>query len=73
MSECVKCHSDKVNVSYVPEGELIDSSSYKRVENDFITSSEYDFFFKLTAKKEHLHNKCNGCGYVWRESTGYNH
>jgi len=67
--KCVKCHSDDVNTSYVPEGDLINSSSYERVENEFVRSSEYDFCFQLKAKKEHLHFKCNECGYDWREST----
>ena len=65
MSEltCEKCGSDDILVRYIEEGQLIDSSSFKKVENEFIKSSEYDMYFQLKAKKEHLHNHCRNCQY----------
>lgn len=65
--ECVKCGSGNITTTYVPAGKLINSSSMVRVNDEFIRSSEYDYFYKLKAKIEHLLKKCD-CGYTWREA-----
>ena len=69
MRTCSKCESHNVKTTYVDKGQIIDSSSIKKVENEFVTSSEYDFFFRLNAAKEHLHIKCDECGYDCRVNT----
>ena len=67
--KCPKCESDGILTRYVSGGALIDSSSYQKIENNYIKSSEYDFFFKLTAKKDHLQKHCGNCQYTWRVNT----
>ena len=63
MEYCYKCASEDINTKYVKDGELINSSSMQEIDNEFIRSSEYDYFYKLTAKKEHLLKSCRNCGY----------
>jgi len=60
--ECDACGSDDVKKRFVAERSLIDSSSTRRIENEFIRCSEYDFFYKLTAEKDFLMCTCNECG-----------
>lgn len=64
---CAKCSEKDIVTKFIESGELIDSSSKKSVKNEFVSSSEYDFYFKLTAKKDHLHRHCRNCQYSWRE------
>lgn len=65
-ARCSKCGSEKIKTRHVADGSLINSSSFDKVDNEFVRSSEYDYFFKLTAKMEHLLETCE-CGYSWRE------
>lgn len=65
MNKCSKCDQNTMTVKFVSKGSLINSSSTKRVENEFISSSEYDYFYKLNAKKDHLLKNCK-CGYAVR-------
>ena len=69
---CPKCESDEVLTKFVSDGDLINSSSYKRLENEFVTSIEYDFFYKLKAVKDHLKKHCGNCNYQWRIATADN-
>jgi len=69
MSNCKKCGSNDILTKYIHGGELIDSSSYKMVDDEFVSSSKYDMFYKLTAKKEHLKKNCRNCQFSWRERT----
>jgi len=69
MSDCKKCGSSDILTRYIEQGQLIDSSSRRNVENEYISGSEYIFYYKLTAKKEHLHKHCRNCQYNWREDT----
>jgi predicted nucleic-acid-binding Zn-ribbon protein len=69
MKECRKCGSEDLVTTHIPDGAVITSSSLEKVENDFITSMEYDYFFKLKAKKEHLKLHCRNCQFSWRENT----
>lgn len=66
---CVKCSSDDLQVRYIPARKLINHSGRQRVETEFVTSDQYDFFWKLTAAKEHLHKHCRNCQYAWRENV----
>ncbi len=69
---CKKCKSEDIVTRFVDKGTLIDSSSLRKVSTEFISSSEYDLFYKLTAGKEHLHKHCRNCQYSWRENTADN-
>lgn len=69
---CPKCESDRILTRFVSDGELINSSSFNRIEDEFVTSVEYDFFYKLKAAKDHLKKHCGNCQYVWRISTADN-
>jgi len=63
---CKKCGSNDILTRHIPDDELIDSSSSARIDNEFIYSSEYQYYYKLKAKKEHLHRHCRNCQYDWR-------
>ena len=67
--KCEKCGSEDLDTQFVQYGQLIDSSSTRRVENEFIWCSEYDFFYKLSAAKDHLKITCGNCGYSYRTNT----
>lgn len=67
--KCKKCGSDDILTTFIEEGKHINSSALKKVENEFITSSEYDFYFSLKANKDHLNKHCRNCQYSWRENT----
>ena len=69
MNNCSKCDSGDILTRHVKQGELVDSSSRVEVEDEFISSSEYDFYYQLKAKKEHLHRHCRNCQYEWNENT----
>lgn len=66
---CDKCGSMNVKTSYIKDGKLINPSSCEKIDNDFIQSSEYDYFYQLKAKKEHLSVICSNCGYETRKDT----
>ena len=66
---CLKCGNKDLNVKYINYGELITSSSDMCIEDEFCTSSKYGFYFKVNAKKEHLHKHCRNCQYNWRENV----
>jgi len=69
MGNCCKCGSKDVLTGYVHDGECCDSSSDYEINNEFIYSTEYSYFYKLTAVKEHLYKVCRNCQYKWRENT----
>jgi len=66
---CSKCGEHKVLSKYIAAGSVINSSSDRKYDTEFLTSSEYDFYYRIDAKIEHLHNTCRNCGYTWRESV----
>lgn len=66
---CKKCGSDNIITQYISKGKLLHSSSFKHIENKYVSSREYAYYFKLTAKKEHLEKHCRNCDYTWREDT----
>jgi len=69
MHNCDKCCGADISTKYIKQGKLITSSSRVKIEDEFTSSSEYDFYFKLTAKKDHLHLHCMNCGYEWNENA----
>jgi hypothetical protein len=58
---CGVCNSKDVKITFVKRNSLIDSSSFHRVDNEFISASEYDYYYKLTAAKDHILCRCNVC------------
>ncbi len=72
MNKCPKCSSTDLNILYKAPGELVTSSWSKQAgkpDSEFLSYSEYDFFYTVTVKKEHLLKKCKTCQYRWREET----
>ena len=69
---CPKCSDADIVVTFVSKGKVIDSSSIRKVEDEFSTSREYDFYFQVKAKVEHLRCICRRCSYRWREHTAQN-
>lgn len=65
---CPKCSGTELKKKYVKYGELIDSSSFNPVDTDFVFSIEYEYYYKLKAKKEHVLVSCD-CGHQWREAV----
>lgn len=68
MSNCPKCGNTDLVLKHTPKDSIVANSSTKAVETEFITSSEYDFYYKLTAKKEHIHCHCRTCQYSWQRN-----
>lgn len=69
MNTCPKCASEKIVVNFTHAGAMINHSGRHEIETEFVTSSEYDFFWKHKAAKDHLKKHCRTCQYVWRENT----
>jgi hypothetical protein len=65
MTDCKKCGSEEVTTKYIEKDEHITSSGRGKHPSEFIYSSEYDFYWKWTAEKEHLRKTCNDCGNEW--------
>ncbi len=65
MKQCKKCGSEEIATNYFKPGDLITSSAREKSTSEFIHSSEYDYYWKLTAYKEHLRLYCNDCGHIW--------
>lgn len=66
MESCPQCSGEEIETLYIGKNSLINSSSFDRIETEFIHASEYDYFYKLTAKIPHLFKRCK-CSYQWRE------
>lgn len=69
MNACPKCSGKNVVVAFIPKNSLINHSGRTEIETEFVTSSQYDFFWQHKAAKDHLKKHCRSCQYVWREST----
>ena len=69
MSACAKCSSQDLYVLFVPRGHLISHSGRQQIENEFITSNQYDFFWQHVAAKDHLRKHCRTCQFQWLENT----
>jgi hypothetical protein len=67
-NQCSKCSGTDVVVRLVENRQLINHSGRQRIETEFITSDEYDFYWKHTAAKEHLSKYCRSCQHSWREN-----
>jgi len=44
-------------------------SSLRPVISEFTNNSEYDYFIKVTASKDHIKKHCRTCQFHWRERT----
>ena len=66
---CSKCGGTDLAVQYIACRQLINHSGRQKVETEFVTSDEYDFYWKHTAAKEHLVKQCRVCGFAWRENV----
>ena len=72
MNKCPKCGSTDLNVLYKAPGAFVTSSwsrSAGKPDQEFLSYSEYDFYYRVSVKKEHLFKKCKTCQYSWREET----
>ena len=68
--KCSKCGNNDLYIKYRNKNELI-TSSWPRGKGtpdlEFLYYSEYDFYYKVVAAKEHLEIVCRTCQYKWRE------
>lgn len=69
MSACPKCTGLDLYVTFTPRGKLINHSGRQKIENEFVTSNEYDFFWQHVSAKDHLRKHCRTCQFQWRENT----
>lgn len=69
MNACPKCSGLDLWVTFTPKGNLIDHSGRRKIENEFVTSNEYDFYWQHVSAKDHLRKHCRTCQYQWRENT----
>ena len=68
--KCTKCGGTDTAVTYYPKGKLINHSANERSESEFHYSLQYNYYWNITADKEHLHVHCRRCQYAWDESCG---
>lgn len=66
---CKKCGGDNLITKHIQKGSIIHSSSFKKIDDEYVQAREYSYYFKLKAKKEHLEKSCRNCDYTWREDT----
>lgn len=69
MNTCPKCSGNDLCVNFTPKGTVINHSGRHKVENEFVISNQYDFFWQHKAAKDHLKKHCRVCQYAWRENT----
>jgi hypothetical protein len=69
VNTCPKCAGVDLYVLFIPNRTLINHSGRQRIENEFITSNEYDFYWQHVAAKDHLRKHCRTCQYQWLENT----
>jgi hypothetical protein len=69
MNHCPKCDSTDLLIAFTPKGFLINHSGHHEIETEFVTSSQYDFFWQHKSAKDHLRKHCRACQYQWRENT----
>ena len=63
---CPKCTSTEITSKHYNAGDLVNSSSFNEVENEFIYSIEYECYFKLKARINYLSCYCENCKYNWK-------
>ena len=68
-NSCEKCGSEDLHTQFIKNNECCETSSTTAVDNEFIYSIEYSYFYKLKALKEHLYKHCRNCQYNWREQV----
>jgi hypothetical protein len=56
-------------MTFTPKGNILDHSGRREIENEFVTSNQYDFYWQHKAAKDHLKKHCRTCQYSWRENT----
>lgn len=66
---CPKCLSTDLAVKYYAKGEVITAQGRSRLETEFVTSSQFEFYYRYNAAKEHLAKSCRRCQYKWHENT----
>lgn len=69
MNSCPKCSGSDLYVLFIQRGSLINHSGRQKVETEFVTSNEYDFYWQHVSAKDHLAKHCRTCQYGWRENT----
>lgn len=69
MNSCPKCAGTDLAVVFVPNRALINHSGRQKIENEFVTSNQYDFYWQHVSAKDHLVKQCRVCKYGWRENT----
>ena len=68
MNACPKCAGTDLWVTFTAKGGMIDHSGRREIENEFVTSSQYDFYWQHKSAKDHLRKICRTCQYQWREN-----
>lgn len=69
MNACPKCAGSDLSVVFIPNRALINHSGRQKIETEFVTSNQYDFFWQHVSAKDHLVKHCRVCQYGWRENT----
>jgi hypothetical protein len=69
MNACPKCSGSDLFVTFTPKGVIINHSGRREIETEFVTSSQYDFYWQHKSAKDHLRKHCRTCQFQWRENT----
>jgi len=68
-TKCSKCGNSDLVTRYIENNELVESSSRENINDEFVRSIEYEYYFKVKASKQHLHRHCRNCHYEWRDNV----
>ena len=66
---CSKCSGADLYIRFVAKRTLINHSGRQQIENEFVTSNQYDFYWQHVSAKDHLLMHCRTCQYACRENT----
>ncbi|KJZ41346.1 hypothetical protein [Pseudomonas fluorescens] len=69
MNHCPKCTSNDLLVTFTPKGLIIDYAGRRKIEDEFVTSNQYEFYWQHKSAKDHLRKHCRTCQFQWRENT----
>ena len=68
---CAKCCGSEIATKLINDGDTVNTGSLDNVNDEFCYSIEYEIYYKVKARKEHLQHKCR-CGNLWREPVTAN-
>lgn len=69
MNACPKCAMADLSIRFTSKGSITNHSGLQQIEDEFLTSARYEFYWQHKSAKDHLLKICRTCQYQWRENT----